>query len=833
MGDPSRPGHHRESHLFYGGPRAVFKLVSVSVSKAGDQFTVSETHVSNSTWNCSATAAADRIVEQDKLTSVTVNLSNLELSKSDVELLDKGLTFIPTVNSVPLFKFYEAQNRLIRNLKIKDYFSNRSNKDYDYRNKSFTPATNWTPPDHHVGRSTLDTIQEIVTSTESVLDKSKIHKNRFLILNNRRCNLTNSEKLSLDKIRMDNSIVIKPADKGGATVIMNKSSYLNEAYRQLNNENYYKKLDAPLFHDNVDKINNILKTMVSDGIINSKQFKFLQASKDDKCRIFYLLPKIHKPRDRWPQTDMPEGRPIVSDCGSESYRVSQFIDSHVRPISIKHSAYIKDTYDFISKIRGRTVPRNAFLVTGDVTALYTNMNIERTLLVTKQALAKHCPLQAKCNQHLLDLLEITLKNNDFEFNGDYFLQICGTAMGKSYAPGLADLYMQELDDKACHDFHPELLEFYFRFLDDVFFTWYGSMAEIKEFECFLNTLIPGIKITFNVSSESIHFLDTTIYKSYDDTTGQCTLLTKVYFKETDTHQLVHKSSFHPKHTFRGVLKSQLLRFKRISSSVSDYDSACKILFDSLSKRNYSKSLLRKMKRDVWKLPEIGRNSESNKTKKELLPIVIPFCHTGNSLARNWKSFVGQNDKFQNFRPITAYCNSSNLRQKLVRGSLSNNITVNRRSCVNYADGGKLGMHRCTSSRCRACNYITVDIKFKSSYNARYFNIKYNFTCKSTNIIYLVTCKQCDKQYVGQTGRALADRICDHLSNIRTRKPTPISLHFNLPNHCLTDFTITAIEQIPDTGNALSLRLTKEITWQNLLQTAYPLGINNLKPEYLI
>jgi hypothetical protein len=87
------------------------------------------------------------------------------------------------------------------------------------------------------------------------------------------------------------------------------------------------------------------------------------------------------------------------------------------------------------------------------------------------------------------------------------------------------------------------------------------------------------------------------------------------------------------------------------------------------------------------------------------------------------------------------------------------------------------------------------------------------------------------QYVGQTGRALANRVNDHLSNIRTGRPTPIALHFNLQDHSIKDFQVSAIEQIPEIS--LKHRLIKETTWQNLLQTAYPLGINNLKPIYLI
>jgi len=39
------------------------------------------------------------------------------------------------------------------------------------------------------------------------------------------------------------------------------------------------------------------------------------------------------------------------------------------------------------KSRGRLVDKNCLLVTGDITVLYKNMNIDRTLSVTKQTLA--------------------------------------------------------------------------------------------------------------------------------------------------------------------------------------------------------------------------------------------------------------------------------------------------------------------------------------------------------------------------------------------------------------------------------------------------------------
>ena len=612
-----------------------------------------------------------------------------------------------------------------------------------------------------------------------------------------------------------------------------------EAYRQLNNNHYYARLDRPIYRENVSKINEVLTGLLNQGFISKPQFKFLQASESDRPRIFYLLPKIHKPRDRWPNPKMPEGRPIVSDCSSESYRVCQYIDSFVRPISTNHASYIKDTYDFVGKIRGQKIPRGAILVTGDVTSLYTNMDLDRTLTVVRQAFARH-PDPSRPDPEILQLLEITLKNNDFTFNGEWFLQKVGTAMGKNYAPGLADLYLEEMDQAATNGEYHSLIRLYFRFLDDVNFVWTGSIEELKLFEIYLNSIIPGIRVALNYSATEINFLDTTIYKKFErcDGNDDVILCTKVYFKETDTHQLLHRLSFHPKHTAKGVLKSQLLRFKRISSSYADYSLACGILFDALRQRGYGNSLLRRMKREIWRTEQsIGQKNDN----RPILPIIVPFNEIGTKLAREWRSAISANKIFNdNFRAITAYCNASNLRSMLVRSYLPNlhaangdGIITDRPNTNTAAHTGLPGCTRCGSSRCRACNYLTVANSFRSSVNRKTYPIKQSLTCTSSNVVYLITCCHCSKQYVGETGGPLRDRINNHLSCIRLRKPTAIGLHFNTVGHSVSHLSILPIEQLDDSAHdSTYVRRTKETTWQNLLQTAHPMGLNNLTAKLL-
>lgn len=67
------------------------------------------------------------------------------------------------------------------------------------------------------------------------------------------------------------------------------------------------------------------------------------------------------------------------------------------------------------------------------------MRIDRIFETTRLAFRRH-PANDRPDAQILALLDITLRNNDFIFNKEIYLQICGTAMGKTYAPGLADIY---------------------------------------------------------------------------------------------------------------------------------------------------------------------------------------------------------------------------------------------------------------------------------------------------------------------------------------------------------------------------------------------------------
>lgn len=392
-----------------------------------------------------------------------------------------------------------------------------------------------------------------------------------------------------------------------------------EGLSQLTDEKYYKKINSPIFPQVTQKINLILSHLKQKRIITNKQYEYLKVPDNPRNRKFYLLPKIHKEKSKWRNDRVPPGRPIVSDCGSDTYHLSEYIDSFLLPLATKHSSYVRDTPDFLDKIASIKAPANSFLITLDVDSLYTNID-NKDGLKTIQQIFENNPDEQRPTKQILDLLKICLENNDFTFNNEWFLQVGGTAMGKKFAPNYANLFLAKWEEDALSKC-PKKPLCYLRYLDDIFIIWQHTIEEFQTFFDTLNNQHKNIKLKSTVSETSVDFLDITIFKG-NKFNNSGSFDTKVYFKPTDTHELLHKSSYHPKHTFKGIIKSQVIRFHRICSNKIDFELACKTLFSVLKHRGYSSSFLRKIKRDtLHQLKPTGQSKKCGKKNCKTCPFL--------------------------------------------------------------------------------------------------------------------------------------------------------------------------------------------------------------------
>lgn len=512
-----------------------------------------------------------------------VNLSQrFTIRPHHSDLLKKGLTFVPTPDKTPLDQLEEGVHKFSRSVKIRNsyWFSHTNHSDVASKfhvPSNYNPHPGTYPPE-------IDELDIILRQTfRSLSPKTNLQSN-----------LSRPELKALEELKNDTSIVIKKADKGSAIVVMDRTDYVFEAERQLGVDRHYRPIHEPLLPQNCSTFNAILDEMLALDHISSKEYNYLQANPDARNRIFYLLPKIHKEVNKWTiPSRIPPGRPIVSDVNSESYNIAQFIDFHLAPYSTSHPAYVKNTYDFLSKLDSVTTNNSALLISLDVDSLYTNIDNEMGIQAVTEAFATD---PKPIHPFIIQLLKFSLETNDFEFNGRYYLQISGTAMGKKFAPHYADITMAFWEKehlKRC----PKQPTLYLRYLDDIFMIWEHSTSDFDNMFQILNTAHPNITLKSNVQTTELEFLDVLVFKGRKfESTGRFD--TKVFFKPTDSHALLHKNSFHPKHTFAGIIKSQLIRFARICTHEEDFDKASQTLFNALRDRGYSSRFLRTIKHPV-------------------------------------------------------------------------------------------------------------------------------------------------------------------------------------------------------------------------------------------
>ena len=163
------------------------------------------------------------------------------------------------------------------------------------------------------------------------------------------------------------------------------------------------------------------------GGLNADTIKYFIV-KDPKFACFYILPKIHKRLH-----DVP-GRSAISDWGYYTENISYSLDFHLQPLAWEVKSYIKDTNDFLKKLRSLpNLPDDIILCTVDVVGLYPNIPHEEGL----SALRKRLDLRQEkdvTTSTLVELAEVVLKNNIFTFKEKTLKQKWGTAIGTKFAP---------------------------------------------------------------------------------------------------------------------------------------------------------------------------------------------------------------------------------------------------------------------------------------------------------------------------------------------------------------------------------------------------------------
>lgn len=164
---------------------------------------------------------------------------------------------------------------------------------------------------------------------------------------------SSSLRLSVRAIRNCHltAIVILPADKGNAVVVMNRHDYVDKIQAMLDDTNTYKNITDkrrnPTSRTEQDLNRLLMDLSLKRSPYDEEKsqlppplYRYLHST-DARAATFYGLPKIHKPGNPL--------RPITSSIGSPTYCLSKHMVTLLSPL-LKNTYTVKNSLDFKERI---------------------------------------------------------------------------------------------------------------------------------------------------------------------------------------------------------------------------------------------------------------------------------------------------------------------------------------------------------------------------------------------------------------------------------------------------------------------------------------------------
>jgi len=507
------------------------------------------------------------------------NLSDRSLNRDELTVLTKGLHFVPTPlpDSRPerylgmhwpgyLRGCRRAYQNLLQGKHHIETYRNQGNF-LSIQQAKLSDPDQCPPP-----------VETAMASTQ--------HKLLTLSSRKFRSNISRSQRKALRRLQLDKDLIIRQADKGSGITILDKTQYVREGRRHLEDQSTYERIDFDYTTALTARINVFLKELLQQKSISEETYTILRRNPDEvRIQHIYFLVKVHKqPR---------EVRPIVSGIRGPTEFISAFVDLVLKPYVSSCPHVISCSLDVVNCLETSTFAGSCILATIDVKTMYLRIPQEEGVQRVLDRIYSHPKPPPLQRQALEELLSFILADNFFEFAGHVYRQTCGVAMGTRCAPSFANLFMAQLEDEFFDE--RERLELpmpslWLRFLDDVLMIWEHQLSALQTFTAQLDSLHPSIKFETTVGDGSVNFLDLRVFTG-NRFSAQGILDIAPYSKPIDTHQYLHYTSSHPPHTFRGIVRGETVRLLRHSSNIRIYANAIKRMISRFSSRGYPLRLL--------------------------------------------------------------------------------------------------------------------------------------------------------------------------------------------------------------------------------------------------
>ena len=580
-------------------------------------------------------------------------------------------------------------------------------------------------------------------------------------------NLSDEEREAIVELSKDKSIVISKADKGNAVVIQNTKDYKRKVSEILSGSGKFVRLKENVTRLRETRLQGLLRSLHAKTrehrIPDDVYRKILPCG--SRAGVLYGLPKIHK-------AGAPI-RPIISAVKTYNYGLAKYLDEILKPL-VDSEFILKDTYDFVNKIGNLDLNNDRYLVSFDVESLFTNVpTIETINIILDLAFKDGVTIfHELTREELKQLLTICTRESHFQFNGEYFDQVDGVAMGSPLGPLFANIFMSNFERKHMSALRELGVKQWLRYVDDVFASL-GSREQADTILAFLNEQHPNIRFTIeHEECDRLPFLDTCVVRRVNK----------------------YSTTIYRKKTFTGVYLN----------------------WTSLTARRYKISLIRCLAERIWRIcsEEKERHAELAKLKIILERNEYPADVIDRSLSKFLENKARQVIAPEPEKPVKRFLK----------------LPYVNRKCEDYAHRLKqLVKNNYPQVEFNVAFQAPMTI-------GKFFPFKDNIKNveERSLVVYSLKCVQCGIEYIGKTERILCHRLKEHKNNKTSACKQHVEAnpthHFNFDNVEILDTAdsdnklrikelLHILSRRPELNKQLGLQSAYEI--KTLIISAYP------------
>jgi hypothetical protein len=467
----------------------------------------------------------------------------------------------------------------------------------------------WNPPP----APTL--IEEKITEFEKKLKRLQQNYKTKTKLRNLR-NLTFSHLKTLQILKSDTSVIIKPTDKNLGPAIMEKDTYIKQVLSEHLLTQEYRRLTAIEAKNKIIDITEHLKKLINDNrhFLSKPELTFFQRSLQAHHRlpIFYGLPKVHK-------TPISL-RPVVSNTNGLLAVFSTWLDFKMKDLLPLVKSYIRNSFEVINDLKHLTLPKEAKLFSADAKSMYTNIDtptglasIRALIIENIETLPENFPTEL-----FLEVLKIVMENNIFCFADSHWLQLSGTAMGTPAACAYATIsYGYHENSQILPQFTPNLLYFK-RYIDDILGIWLPpSTNKESTWESFKSKLNEWGSLTWIVEDPSHN----TTFLDLNMKIENSKILASTHQKPMNLYLYIPPPSAHPPSCLKGLIIGEMKRYWQ-QNNEQDFKSMLSKFIVRLTERGHNINTLTPILQDAATIID----------KK---PIITPQAANDNTLFIHW------------------------------------------------------------------------------------------------------------------------------------------------------------------------------------------------------